>query len=344
MQTLWQDLRYGARMLLKQPGFTLIAVLTLSLGIGATTAIFSVVNAVLLRPLPYRQAERLVVPVSINPSRGADRSSITYADYLDWKREQIFEHVAAIDNVTTNVDLSGGAGEPERVRLAVVSEDYFAVLGVSAVVGRTFQADDYSTPGPARVVIITHGLWQRRYGGDPQIVGQNIYLNGRPYPVAGVAPPDSLWPNDRDVIVPLAVGPKPDADLLRRDNMVFTALARLKPGAPIEQADAAMVIIARRLEQDYPESRKGWSNRAVPLLDYVVGRQLRTSLLVLLAAVCFVLLIACVNVANLTLARAATRQPLPGLTRAGAGRLGKPAGYGMAGPASASDRQCQSGT
>jgi putative ABC transport system permease protein len=307
MGTMWQDLRYGARMLLKKPAYTLLAVLTLSLGIGATTAIFSVVNAVLLRPMSYRNAERLVVPVSFNPSRGSGNSSITYADYLDWKREQVFEHVAAIDNVTTNVDLSGGADEPERVQLAVVSEDYFAVLGVSALLGRTFQADDFSTHGPARAVIITHGLWQRRYGADPRIIGQNIYLNGRPYPVVGVAPPDSLWPNDRDVIFPLAVEPN-DPDLLRRDNMVFSGIARLKPGAMLEQANAAMATIARRLEQDYPESRKGWSNRAVPLRDYVVGRQLQTSLWVLLAAVGFVLLITCVNVANLLLARAATRQ------------------------------------
>src|SRR5262249_55907164 len=151
-------------------------------------------------------------------------------------------------NVTTNVDLSGGIGEPERVQLAVVSEDYFAVLGVSALLGRTFLADDFSTPGPARAIIITYGLWQRRYGGDPKIIGQNIYLNGRPYPVVGIAPPDSLWPNDRDVIVPLAVGANPGPDLLRRDNMVFTGLARLKPGVPLERANTAMATIARRLE------------------------------------------------------------------------------------------------
>ncbi|MFN7949898.1 MAG: ABC transporter permease [Blastocatellia bacterium] len=307
MQTLLQDLRYGARMLVKNPGFTLIAVLTLSLGIGATTAIFSVVNAVLLRPLRYRNAERLVVPVSFNPARGDDNSSISYADYLDWQRERIFEHVAAIDGVTTQLDLSGGAGEPERVQLAVVSQDYFAVLGVAPLLGRTFQADDFSTSGPVRAVVISHGLWQRRYGGDPNIIGQNIYLNGRPYPVVGVAPPDSLWPNDRDVILPLAVAPN-DPDMQRRDNMIFSGIAQLKPGATIEQANAAMATIARRVEQDHPESRKGWSNRAVPLRDYVVGRQLQTSLWVLLAAVGFVLLITCVNVANLLLARAATRE------------------------------------
>ncbi len=307
MQTLWQDLRYGVRMLSKKPGYTLVAVLTLSLGIGATTAIFSVVNAVLLRPMRYRNAERLVVPTSFNPSRGSDNSSITYADYLDWQREGIFEHVAAIDNVTTQLDLSDGTGEPERVQLAIVSQDYFAVLGVSALLGRTFQADNFNISGLTRAIVITHRLWQRRYGGDPKIIGQNIYLNGRPYLVIGVAPPDSLWPSDRDVILPLVVAPN-NPDMQRRDNMIFTGIAQLKPGAPIEQANAALATIARRLEQDYPESRKGWSNRVVPLRDYVVGGQLQTSLWVLLAAVGFVLLITCVNVANLLLARAATRQ------------------------------------
>jgi putative ABC transport system permease protein len=308
MQTLLQDLRYGARVILKNPGFALIAILTLTVGIGANTAIFSVVNAVLLRPLPYREADRLVVPVSVNPARGSDNSSITYADYLDWKREQVFEQVAAIDNTTTQADLSGGVGEPERARIAVVSEEYFAALGVTASLGRTFQAEDYSAPGPARGLVISHGLWQRRYGGDPKVIGQNIYLNGRPYPVIGVTRPGALWPNDRDVIAPLAVGPNPGPDLLRRDNMIFLGLARLKPGATVEQANAALATIARRLGQDHPESRKGWGNRAAPLLEYTVGTRLRASLLALLAAVGFVLLITCVNVANLLLARAAGRE------------------------------------
>jgi len=307
MNSIVKDIRYGIRSLLKQPGFTVVAVITLALGIGANTAIFSVVNAVLLRPLPYREANRLVVPVSVNPGRGIEDGSLSYADYLDWKRENIFAAVAFIDNTTTKADLSGGTGEPERVNLAVVTEDYFAVLAVTPLLGRVFQSDDYSTSGPVRALVITDTLWQRYYGGDPQIIGRNIYLNGRPYPVVGVVSKAAVWPNDRDIFLPLNVGPNPDANLLRRDNMLFLGLARLKPDAPIEQANAALATIAGRLERDYPESRKGWSNRVTPLVEYVVGKQLRASLLVLLAAVGFVLLIACINVANLLLARAAVR-------------------------------------
>jgi putative ABC transport system permease protein len=308
MQTLWLDLRYGVRMLLKNPGFTFIAVITLALGIGANTAIFSAVDAILLRSLPYRDAQQLVVPVSFNPSRGSDMGSITYADYLDWKKENIFEHVAAIDNVITTADLTGGNGDPERVRLAIVSEDYFAVMGASPLLGRTFLPEDYSTPGQARSLIISYSLWQRRYGGDPKITEQKIYPNGRPYLVAGVMPQDSLWPDDRDIFVPLAVGPNPGPDLQRRDNKVFLGVARLKPGASLKQVNAVMGAWARRLELDHPVIRKGWSNRAIPLREYIVGKELRTSLLVLLAAVGFVLLIACVNVANLLLSRAAARE------------------------------------
>src|SRR5436853_433641 len=296
MKTLLQDLRYGLRMLLKRPGFTLIAVLTLALGIGANTTIFSFVNAILLRPLPFKNADQLVVPTSFNTARYSDDSSITYADYLDWKNEGIFEHVAAL-NLLSAADLTSGNGEPERVRVAAVSEDYFAVMGSEALVGRTFRDDDYNPPGPARGLIITYGLWQRRFGGDPDIIDQKIYLNGRPYPVIGVTAKDSTWPDDREVFAPLAVGPSPGPDLMRRDNMIFSGIARLKAGVPQAQVNAAMASIAARLEQAYPDSRTGRHNRDVILIEFVVRQQLQSSLLILLAVVGCVLLIACVNVA-----------------------------------------------
>src|SRR5690349_16075817 len=307
METLFQDLRYGIRVLLKKPGFTLIAVATLALGIGANTTIFSFVNAVLLSPLPYKDADQLVVPITFNEARGSDDSSITYADYLDWKNENIFSKVAVM-NLLSSVDLTGGDGEPERVELAAVSQDYFDVMGAQPVLGRTFSDDDYKAAGPARGLIITYRLWKRRFGGDPEILNNKIYLNGRPYSVYGVMPPDSLWPEERDVIAPFAVGTTPDPDLLRRDNMIFSGIARLKPDVPPAQVNVVLASIAARVAQEHPESRQGWSNRIVGLREYVVGKQLRTSLLILLGVVGSVLLIACANVANLLLVRAAGRE------------------------------------
>jgi putative ABC transport system permease protein len=306
METLFQDLRYSIRVLLKKPGFTLIAVATLALGIGANTTIFSFVNAVLLRPLPYKDADQLVVPITFNDARGSDDGSITYADYLDWKNENIFSNVAVMSLLST-ADLTGGDGEPERVQVAAVSQDYFDVMGSQPILGRVFSDDDYKASGPARGLVITYGLWKRRFGGDPEILNNKIYLNGRPYSVYGVMPPDSLWPEERDIIAPLAVG-TPDPDLLRRDNMIFSGIARLKPDVPPAQVNAVLASIAARVAQEHPESRQGFSNRIVGLREYVVGKQLKTSLLILLGVVGSVLLIACANVANLLLVRAAGRE------------------------------------
>src|SRR4029079_6784096 len=161
-------------MLRKKPGFTAVAILTLALGIGANTALYSVVHAVLLTPLPYKEAERLAVPISFKVDRGEFDGSVTYADYLDWKTQGVFENVAVIDNTADHADLSGGDGEPERVSLAIVTEDYFTVLRTSPMLGRLFIGDDFTVRGPAPAVVIARGLWKRRYGGDPGIVGTNI--------------------------------------------------------------------------------------------------------------------------------------------------------------------------
>ena len=321
VSVFWQDLKYGARMLRKKPGFTAVALLTLALGIGANTALYSVVHAVLLRPLPYAEAERLAVPISFKVERGEFDGSVTYADYLDWKTEGVFEHVAVIDNTLDHADVSGGDGEAERVSLAIVSEDYFTVLGASPMRGRLFVGEDYAVRG-AQIAVIAGGLWKRRYGGDPGIVGANIFLNGRPYRVVGVVDETLTWPERREVFLPMALGGEPSPDLLRRDNMLFLALARLKGGSSFEQTDAVLAGMARRLEHEHPESRTGWTNRAKPLLDYVIGGQRRTSLLMLLGAVGFVMLISCVNVSNLLLTRAAARGHELAIRLAhGAGRL-----------------------
>src|SRR4030095_610175 len=305
MESLLQDIKYGVRLLITNKGFTLVAVFALALGISANTAIFSVVNAILLRSLPYSERERRVVPISFNSARGSDRSSITYADYLDWRNEtEVFENVAVYS--TQAADFTGG-GEPERVQVAGVSEEYFKVMGVAPLIGHTFGPEDFQL-NATRTLVISYKLWQRKFGGDPSVLEQTVYLNGRPYPVIGVMPKDSQWPDTFDIWVPMAVGPNPGPDLMRRDNMIFSGVARLKRGVNIKQASAAMAAIASRLEQEFPESRAGWSNKAIDLREYIVGDQLQLALIVLLAAVGFVLLIACVNVANLLLARAATRE------------------------------------
>ncbi len=306
MQTLWQDLRYGVRTLLKRPGFATLAVLVLALGIGANSAIFSVINAVLLRPLPYKNSERIVVPVSTNVERGFDNASVPYADFLDWKNEeQLFEHVAVFQQV--NLDLTGD-GEPERVQGVRATEGFFDVTGLQPLVGRRLLPEDHR-PGVATVAVISNGLWQRRFGGEKEIVGRMIALNGRQYAVVGVMPSASVTDDAPDVWVPLTFeAGGQSSDVLRRDNFIWQSIALLKQGVSLAQANAKLQTVARRIEEEHSQIRKGWSTQAVPLNESIVGTQLRRVLLVLFGAVAFVLLIACVNVANLLLARAAVRE------------------------------------
>jgi putative ABC transport system permease protein len=301
METMWQDVRFGVRMLLKKPVFTAIAVLALALGAGANTAIFSVVNGVLLRPLPYKDPEKLVRLGEW--SKQVPGMSISYPNFKDWReRNRVFEGLAATQFDSYN--LTGG-DEPERLQGRNVSYNFFDVLGVVPAVGRSFRADE-DRAGAPRVTVLSHGLWQRRFGSDRKIVGKSVALNGESYTVVGVLPQDYRFGTQTDVFVP--VGLKEDDENVRpRDNHPgIYAVARLKDGVTFGQAQEEMKTIAAQLAEEYPKENAGNSVTLTPLSEYFVG-DVRTYLLMLLAAVGCVLLIACANVANLLLARAASR-------------------------------------
>jgi putative ABC transport system permease protein len=300
MQTLWQDLRYGARMLLKKPGFTLIAVVTLALGIGANTAIFSVVNAVLLSPLPYTEPERLVW-IWGNFRGGTNTASVSQLDFLDYREQnRSFEHLGAFSSENAFVNLTGG-GEPERLRASVVTANYFDIFGVKPALGRGFTAEEEQL-GRHLVVVLSYGLWQRRFGGDPSIIGKTIMLNDRSLNVLGVMPAGFQPPQAAELWAPMPLS----APVNNRKSHSIRPIGRLKPGVTIGQAQADMDAVARRLEEQYPDTNAGWNWRLVPLQERMVGN-IGQSLWTLFGAVGFVLLIACANVANLSLARAASR-------------------------------------
>jgi putative ABC transport system permease protein len=299
---MFQDLRYAARMLLKNPGFAAFAIMTLALGIGANTAIFTVVNAVLLRPLPFMKPARLVTVWETNPKQGEDHGVVGGANFADWKNQnQAFESLAAYFNWDYN--LTGG-DEPRRLRAVVVSGEFFQALGVEAALGRAVTPED-DQDGKDDVVVLSHALWQSRFGGSREIIGQTITLNGRSHTVIGVMPANFTFPDDRvDLWRPMALSPQQTQN---REAKWLRVVGRLKPGLSIEQAGAEMSAIARQLEQEYPDSNAGWGARLVPLREEITGK-FSSFLFVLLGAVAFVLLIACVNIANLLLARASSRQ------------------------------------
>ncbi len=299
---LWQDLRYGLRMLIKNPGFTLVAVIALALGIGANSAIFSVVNTVLLRPLPYKEPDRLVMVWEDASKRGYPRDTPAVANYIDWRNQnQVFEGMAALADQSFNLT---GVGDPERIDGRRVSANLFTLLGVDPVLGRPFVAEE-DQPGAEKVVMISHGLWRRRFNSDAGIVGKSLNLNGESYRVVGVMPQHFQFPSPEvELWVPIAFTPQ---QMANRGSHYLQVIARIKPGVTLGQAQAEMSGIAARLSQQYPNQNTDLGAVVTPLHEHLAG-DIRPALLVLLGAVGFVLLIACANVANLLLARAAVRQ------------------------------------
>lgn len=310
METLLHDLRFGFRTLRKAPGFTMVAVVVLGLGIGANTAIFSVVNAILLRPLPFQDSERLVQVWHVPPPNsfpGMTRFSVSPANYLDWERQnRLFENTAIYGYRTYSMT---GSGEPESVSAIGVSPDFFRVLRIQPSLGRVFLPEENQN-GRGRVAVLSEGFWQTHFASDPKIVGGTISLDNLRYTVVGVIPSKSVFPTSSDpksqpqLWTPLAWT---DAERAIRGNHNYQVIARLKPGADVQQSQAEMNTISARLEQEYPGDDKGWGATVVPLRDQLVG-DVRPALMVLLGAVGFVLLVACANVANLVLVKTLARQ------------------------------------
>jgi putative ABC transport system permease protein len=301
MEILLQDIRFGARMLLQHKGFTVIAILALAIGVGAHTAIFSLVNGVLLRPLPFPEAERIVYFEADNPSQGIVDSNISYLDFLDWSQQTgAFASTAAY--YMTSANLSANGGEPERVPRAGVTNSFFNVLGVQPLLGRAFRPEE-DQPNTVSVAVISHGLWQRRFGSDPAIIGKQIEMSARPMTIVGVMPPGFEYPEQTQVWTTSGVQLSEEP----RDNRSWLAIGRLKRGVDLKQAQLRVSAVNAQLAKQYPETNKGWDTNLWLLHERIV-RAVKPSLLALLGAVGAVLLIACANIANLLLARSAARQ------------------------------------
>lgn len=303
MRFFWQDLRYGFRALLRNPGFCGVAILALALGIGPNTAIFTMVNAVLLKPLPVPEPHRVVMIWGTMLKSGFDQLPVSGADYLDWKRQATsFDEMAAafaIPEYGLNVS---GAGEPERVPAATASKEFLPALGIKPIAGRNFLSEE-DRPGGAPAVLISNAFWQRRFHSDPSAIGRTLTVDGVPRTIVGVVPHELGEMVAADLWLPTAIDPNNP----ERKNHNYGIVALLKPGVTVAQARAEMTVIAQRLERAYPASNTGWGITLFPMAEMFTGR-IRPVLMILLGAVGLLLLIACSNLANLLLARAATRE------------------------------------
>ena len=305
VETLLQDVRYALRMLRKHPGFALTVMITLGLGIGANATIFSVINAVLLEPLPYKQPDRLVRLWESNPGSGLTEVAVSVPNFQDWQKQQsVFEQLAAAENATFNLT---GSFDPQRVAAAKITANLIPTLDVTPILGRSFLPEDEAA-GANHVVLLSHSLWQRQFGSDPSLVHQTIQLNGESYKVIGVMPAGFQFPATRELWVPLILDPAREPWRSDRTNRNLSVFGRLKSGVVFDLANAEMAIVAQRIQQQHPESNTGWNVRLRTFYDWIVPPEVRRSMWALFVAVELLLLVACANVTNLLLARSTTRQ------------------------------------